>query len=381
MNVEARLQELATANAISEILNAEADFKDAIERALEQLVALLNLSAGWVFLTRVAQGDAHEGSFRVAAMTGLPPALRQNDAAPLCEGSCDCQWLLRKGRLDTGVNIVHCSRLEAATGDKGGLELHASVPLLGKAGPVGILNLAAPGDQRFDEQTLAFLTGIGRQLGIAFERSRLMEERTREARYLAVLEERQRLATDMHDSVTQLLFAADLSLKIARESPDETQRAERLQRAGELVEAALAELRALVEVLRPADLTNGLHVALSRLAQRTSDIIRVHLEADPLPLPEATAEALYRIVQEALHNTLKHAHATSLWIRLERQKDTVRLTVEDDGQGLPQQMPATGVGLKSMHARAEAVGGRLSLLAREGGGTRVEVSIPWHALS
>jgi two-component system NarL family sensor kinase len=381
MNVEARLQELATTNEIGEILNAEADFKDAIERALEQLVTLLGLSTGWVFLTRMAQGDTHEGGFGVAAMTGLPPALRQNAAAPLCEGGCDCQWLLRKGRLDTGVNIVHCSRLESATGDKGGLELHASVPLLGKTGPVGILNLAAPGDKHFDEQTLAFLTSIGRQLGVAFERSRLMEERTREARYLATLEERQRLATEMHDSVAQLLFAADLSLKTARESPDEVQRAERLERAGELVEAALSELRALVEVLRPADLTSGLHVALSRLAQRTSDVIRVHLEADPLPLPEGTAEALYRIVQEGLHNTLKHARATNLWIRLERRRDTLSLTIEDDGQGFSPQMPAPGLGLTSMKARAHAVGGRMDLSVREGGGVRVEVTVPWHASS
>lgn len=125
----------------------------------------------------VSQGDRHRGGFSLAAATGLPPALARENSAPLCRGGCDCQWRFREGRLDAGVNIVHCSRLEAATGDKAGLELHASIPLLGRVGPVGVLNLAAPGSERFDPQTLAFLTAVGRQLGTAFARAALLRAR------------------------------------------------------------------------------------------------------------------------------------------------------------------------------------------------------------
>ena len=373
--LERRLEELATLNVIGDILNREADFAMAVKRALSRLVEILDLQAGWVFLTRVTQGDAHQGSFRVAATTGLPAALARDSAAPLCGGSCDCQWLFRQGKLDKGVNIVHCSRLETASGDKAGLEVHASIPLLGQAGPVGIVNLAAPGRERFDADTLTFLTAVGQQLGTAYERSKLQEAREREARYGATLEERQRLAHEMHDSVTQLLFGAELSLGIAREGRDETQRAHGLDRTAELVSAALNELRALVEVLRPADLSQGLANALARLVERTTGAVRVHLETEPLELPDAHAEMLYRIAQEALHNALKHAEAENIWIRLERMPGGVRLSLDDDGKGLDEE-PVYGLGLSSMASRAETLGGVLKLVHRARGGLRVEVEVP-----
>lgn len=375
MGLETRLAELSTMNAVGEILNQEADFTVAIGRVLPRLVKLLDLSTGWVFLTRMAQGDSHQGGFRVAARVGLPPALNRDEAAPLCSGNCDCQYLLRHGKLDKGVNIVHCSRLEAASGDKRGLEFHASVPLLGRAGPVGIMNLAAPGSERFDGATLSFLTAVGRQLGTAFERSRLSEARTQEARYAATLEERQRLATEMHDSVAQLLFAADLSLRVARESPDETQRQRSLDKTAELLRSALSELGSLVEVLRPADLSGGLPAALARLAERTSGVVRVHLEAEDLPLSGAQSEAFYRVAQEALHNTLKHAGAANAWLRLGRTRDGVYLLVEDDGRGLGAVAP--GLGLTSMRSRAEVLGGRLELRERKPHGVWLRLRIPW----
>ena len=301
--LERRLEELSTLNAIGDILNREADFAVALGEALQKLVELLALRSGWVFLTRVVQGDLHQGTFTVAGTTELPPALSENDNRPLCRGSCDCQWLFRQGQLDTGVNIVHCSRLEAAAGDKGGLELHASVPLLGRAGPVGILNLAAAGRETFGAETLAFLTAVGRQLGTAFERASLLDARTEAAQHLAILEERQRFAAEMHDSVSQLLFAAELALQTGATG-----------RAEDLVAGAQNELRALIEVLRPADLSGGLKAALTRLAERTEGLIKVQLEAQPPQLPpeHEHAETLYRAAQEGVHNALKHARATRL---------------------------------------------------------------------
>ncbi len=362
--LERRLEELSTLNAIGDILNREPDFSEALKEALQKLVELLELRSGWVFLTRVVQGDLHQGTFAVAGVTGLPPALSEHDHRPLCQGSCDCQWLFRQGQLDAGVNIVHCSRLEAATGDKGGLELHASVPLLGRAGPVGILNLAAAGRDTFDAETLAFLTAVGRQLGTAFERAALLTARSEAAQQLAVLEERQRFAAEMHDSVSQLLFAAELALQTGA-----------LARAEDLVAGAQNELRALVEVLRPADLQGGLKGALVRLAERTEGALRVQLEAQPPPLPPEHAETLYRAAQEGVHNALKHARAGQLRLRCEAVSGGVRLSVEDDGVGLP--APLTeGFGLRSLRRRAEALGGTLTLTARYPHGVSLELELP-----
>lgn len=367
--LERRLEELSTLNAIGDILNREPDFSGALKEALSKLVELLGLHSGWVFLTQVVQGDLRQGTFAVAGTTGLPPALSDAGNRPLCQGSCDCQWLFRQGQLDAGVNIVHCSRLEAATGDKGGLELHASVPLLGRAGPVGILNLAAAGRDTFDAETLAFLTAVGRQLGTAFERAALLTARSEAAQQLAVLEERQRFAAEMHDSVSQLLFAAELALQTGA-----------LARAEDLVAGAQNELRALVEVLRPADLSGGLKRALVRLAERTEGALRVQLEAHPpVGLPPEYEETLYRAAQEGVHNALKHARAGQLRLRCEAVSApagaSVRLSVEDDGVGLP--VPLTeGFGLRSLRRRAEALGGTLTLKKRNPRGVSLELELP-----
>lgn len=363
--LERRLGELSTLNAIGDILNREPDFTEALGLGLGKLVELLDLTAGWVFVTQVVQGDSHQGGFGVAATTGLPPALSERGNEPLCRGGCDCQWLFRGGRLDTGVNIVHCSRLEGATADKGGLELHASVPLLGRAGPVGILNLAAAGPEPFDAETLTFLTAVGRQLGTAFERSRLLEARTEAARQVAALEERGRLAGEMHDSVSQLLFAAELALQSGASA-----------RAGELLSTAQNELRALVEVLRPADLATGLKPALVRLAERMAGLLEVTLEArPPADLPQPHAETLYRAAQEGVHNVLKHAQAARLWIRCTFADGTVELTLEDDGAGFTEPL-REGFGLRSLRERAAKLGGSLRLEPRRPRGTRLELRLP-----
>lgn len=377
MDLTTRLTRLATLNAIGEVLNRETDFSSAVRPTLVRLIELVDLSAGWVFQTNVAKGDSHQGSFSLAAYSGLPPALMRDELEPLCKGGCECQSMLKGGELERGVNMVTCSRLASAIGDKGGLEIHASVPLLGQSGPVGILNLTAPGDTRFDDETLSFLNVVGKQIGIAFERSRLQEERTEEARYAAVLEERQRIAQEMHDQVAQLLFAADLSLEVARSRGDDETRERSLANASESVKSALLELRALVEVLRPAELSGGLHPALTRLADRTSGSVGVHLDAEELDLSPSHSDALYRIAQEALHNALRHARAQNIWLRLRRTRGRLELRVEDDGRGLPVGLKRVGLGIDRMRAHAESIGGSFQLETRDAGGALVLIEVPW----
>ena len=381
VNLAARVQELSTLNALGNILNREPDFDKALGPALAKLIDLLDLSTGWVFLTNVDEGDSHQGSFRLAAFTGLPPALERNEQELLCEGSCECQGMFSRGELDQGVNMVTCSRLKWTTGDKGGLEIHASIPLLAPSGPVGIINLAAPGKTTFDTETLAFLTTVGQQLGTAFERSRLQAERTREARYLATLEERNRLAQEMHDSVAQLLFAADLSLNVLQESRDEAQRQKALSRTNRLVSEALAELRSIVEVMRPADLSCGLKVALTRLAKRSSGLVKVNLEAEEIELAPDLAATLYRIAQEAVHNALRHAEAETIWLKLWRTKNAINLLIKDDGSGFDSAAITPGLGLDGMRERSQSLGGSFELTTEPEVGTSVEVSLPWPTVS
>jgi two-component system, NarL family, sensor kinase len=250
MNVQRRLEELSTLNSILEILNQKADFSEALQQALEELVKLLNLSTGWVFLTSV-EGNTKQSTLTLAAFVGLPPALATQNEKCLREGGCNCQGYFHRRELDKGVNIVNCSRLEVAKGNKGGLEVHASMPLLTDEGPVGILNLASPGRDSFDEETLKFLTAIGRALGLAFRRSRLQADYVREREEVAKLAERAKLARDIQHSVAQLLSAAGASLQMAKE--DTTA----LERSANLVTNSLVKLNDLGTLLQP-DALQGL---------------------------------------------------------------------------------------------------------------------------
>ncbi len=137
-----------------------------------------------------------------------------------------------------------------AKGNKGGLEVHASMPLLTKEGPVGILNLAAPGPDSFDDEALVFLTAVGRALGLAFRRASLQEQQAKERELRAKLEERTRLANDIHRSVSQFLLAAGSSLQVAREN--ETQRVVALERSSSLVTSSLSGLQELDVLLNPS---------------------------------------------------------------------------------------------------------------------------------
>lgn len=384
MNVERRLAELETLNAIGDILNREGSFETAAGAVLERLVDLTDVTTGWIFLATLEHGDPHYSSFTLGATTGLPPALATDAAQPLRAGSCECMGMFRRSELDTGVNLVTCSRLDGCDGDTAGLVIHASVPLEGHRSPIGILNLASPGAEPFDEETLELLSAVGRQLGVAFERARYHEQQRCEAEHVAVLEERARMAREMHDSVTQLLFGADLALRVARTGGDQERVDQAFDRAADLVGTALRELRSMVELMRPADLDQGLYPALVRISQRIDGDVRVHLDAGRAALgadldPEVAA-AVYRIVQEALHNALKHAGAGNVWIRAQRVDGRLEVRVEDDGIGFPPTV-TRGFGLDSIADRAAAVGGTLSLGPRPGGGASVSVEVPWRRVS
>ena len=362
--VEARLDALA---ALGERLDAS-DRGSAPSEALAAVVPELGLQSGWIFLSDTVHGDARRGAVSLASGYGLPEALAMADAEALRCGGCECQRRFRDGALQSGVNMVTCSRLAAADGPTGGLELHASVPVRGARGVFGILNLAAPGHRRFTSDELAFLDVVGRQLGAALERERLAAERTEAARFGAALEERQRLAREMHDALSQLLFATGLQLRMAH--GDDV--AEAVARAEELLADARAELRALVETARSPDLSAGLVPALGRLAQRMAPHCEVHLDAAPIALSEGAEAALYRVAQEAVHNAVRHGSARRVRIAVGTAPGgTTRLTVDDDGRGCAPDAAAAGDGLTGLAERMSDLGGRLRVERSAFGGLRI----------
>ena len=219
------------------------------------------------------------------------------------------------------------------------------------------------------------LVDISRQMEIA------------EATARAALEERQRLARDLHDSVTQSLYSVTLLAEVARrraQAGDAAATLEQIDRLGDLSQQCLREMRLLVYELRPAmveevGLVGALRQRLEAVEQRSG--VRVQLTADDdenIPLP--MQNELFRVAEEALNNALKHAHASSLTVRLRTADGAVELDIADNGRGFDPDRAALsgGQGLSNMRERVAQLGGRFDIDTAAGQETtiRVHVALP-----
>ncbi|HEY2174452.1 MAG TPA: GAF domain-containing sensor histidine kinase [Mycobacteriales bacterium] len=212
---------------------------------------------------------------------------------------------------------------------------------------------------------------------IALTNARL-SERSRE---LSVLEERSRLARDLHDAVSQKLFSLRARARAAAvlAGRDPARAAAEMEAVAQLGAEAHAELRAVIDGLAPPELGEaGLAESLRRyavLAGRAHGVT-VRFRATELPVLEEQQEAaLYRVAQEALHNALRHAGAREITMALSRSPRRVVLEVTDDGCGFAPDAPG-GLGLASMRGRAEATGGTLAIRSAPGAGTTVRLAVP-----
>ena len=216
------------------------------------------------------------------------------------------------------------------------------------------------------------------------ERERLEGDLRDQAAELAASQERAHLARELHDSVTQALFSMGLTLRtleLLLGGTDTDAAQEKLLELRELQKDALAEMRTLIFELRPSSLeSDGLVQALRTHAtavQRRSGLAMV-VDAEPIDrLPLSAEEALYRIGQEALHNVVKHANASTATIRIWREAGRVCLTVADDGAGFdPDAVPRGHLGLIGMRQRVDLIGGDLRVDSRPGRGTTISARVP-----
>jgi PAS domain S-box-containing protein len=253
------------------------------------------------------------------------------------------------------------------------------VPLISRGRALGTINLYYLPEQEPGEDEKVFLGAVADQTAVAVENVRLFAG----VRGKAALEERQRLARELHDSVSQALYGITLGTKTARtlldKDPDRV--ADPLDYVLSLAEAGQAEMRALIFELRPESLeTEGLIAALEKQAAALKARHRIEVDAVLCYEPEASLEAkevVYRIAQEALHNTVKHARAANVQIKVECDSKWITLEVSDDGIGFDTQGDFPGhLGLRSMRERALHLGGTLEVDSTSGKGTRICAQIP-----
>jgi signal transduction histidine kinase len=254
-----------------------------------------------------------------------------------------------------------------------------AVPMALKDRVIGMMLVASREPNVYGKHEADVALAVAQLAAFAIENARLYER----AQEGAALEERQRLARELHDSVSQALYGMALGTRTARTllDRDPSKAAEPLDYVLGLAEAGMAEMRALIFELRPEALQEeGLVAALKKQAAalRARHEIDVDISLCPEPAePYEVKEALYRIAQESLHNTVKHARAHSVKISLARRDEGIALEIEDDGVGFEPEGEFPGhLGLHSMRERAKQMGGLVELTSTPGAGTRVLVWMP-----
>jgi signal transduction histidine kinase len=257
-----------------------------------------------------------------------------------------------------------------------------AVPLVIADVIYGALVLCYTQPRAFAEDEVELAVAFADQAALAIENARLHQG----AREAAIVQERARLARELHDSVTQSLY----SLTLLAEGWRRLDAAGRLEDAdaplkelGELAQQALKEMRLMVYELRPPTLEQegllgALHQRLGAVEQRAGIEARL-LAQEIVELPTPIEEELYRIAIEALNNALKHASATTVTVRLGTGQGWATLEVVDDGIGfsLAPASQSPGMGLHTMRERAERLGGTLTLRSAPGGGTSVVARVPF----
>ncbi len=245
---------------------------------------------------------------------------------------------------------------------------------------IGTLDVQSVEVDAFTEQDLLVIQSLGDQIAVAIENAQLYDR----SQELAVLEERTRLARELHDSVTQSMYSVVLLTEGWRRSirnGGEAHVDEYLSRISEINQQALKEMRLLIHELRPPvleeeGLLGALHQRLDAVEKRAGISARL-LTDEIVELPQAIEEGLYRIAQEALNNALKHAQASNVVVRISTRNEKIVLEVEDDGQGFDVGAVNIdgGMGLTNMRHRAEDLGGSIEICSQPGGGAMIRVMI------
>jgi two-component system NarL family sensor kinase len=382
-------RELAVLYEIAGRLNRKVDVHEALQEVLAHVTKLLDLQTGWVWLLD-AQGEPY-----LAAAQSLPPYLA--DHPERMTGYCLCLDTFLEGSLEGAANIdvLRCSRLKSAERENDptswGLRFHASIPIYAGAIPLGVLNVASEDWRELLPEELQLLHIIGDQIGLAMQRARLSAEHTRAAARLATIEERNRLAREIHDTLAQGLAAITLQLETAdaliAAKPERAQEA--VRRALNLARSNLEEARRSVMDLRAAPLQKySLPEALAALVQHGCDGAAVDMQyvfspVNDFPtMPTRVEASIYRIAQEALANACNHAQAQHIHLSLSAEHQTVRLVVLDDGRGFDPDKVAHFTreghfGLAGMSERVKLLGGTICIQSEPGAGTEIAVQVPY----
>lgn len=384
--VEARMREQSTLLEISQTLASALELKPSL--ILDQLRVIIEYKQAVLFALEALDlvALAVRGPQRLEA--AMPIRIRLDRLATL-DALSDGQ--LPRRIADVRSADAAARQLRLLLNDQAeqlleGVQSWMWVPLAVEGRVIGAVVMAHVEANHFTAHHADLALTIANQAAITLVNAHLYEQ----AQTLATLQERQRLAQNLHDAVNQSLFSAGLIAEVLprlwERDPDEGRRS--LEDLRRLTRGALAEMRGLLAELRPqvlidSELGDLLHQLSNAFTGRTNIPVSVTiLGQEPLHkhpgLPADVQLAFYRLCQEAFINIAKHAGASQVAIYLRYEADMIELDIMDDGRGFaPAQIPSGHYGLSMMRERAETVGLELSVASRPGHGT--EISIRWAA--
>ncbi len=389
--VEERTREIQRQRQVAEglrdilaVLNSKRTLDETLDYIVDQTGRLLGTAAGAVYL----QGE--DGLLRIRASRGIDP---QVIVLKIPVGVLPMGEAVQKRQpiavSDASAAMLDLTSAELALAPQEQAALNnmfncypawLAVPLIVKDEVYGAIVLFYYEPQVFSDETVRLTMAFGDQAALAIENARLFAE----AEGKAVIEERQRLARDLHDSVSQSLYSLALLAEAGRrmtEAGDLGRAATYLSRLGETALQALKDMRLLVYELRPLVLVaEGLAGALQHrldAVEKRAGVKTSLVTEGGVKLPPRVEVELFRVAQEALNNTLKHAMATEVTVTLGIHSGQVELEVADNGRSFdPNALSDTGgLGLVSMRERTEKLGGTFTIVSKPGQGTRVKVAV------
>ncbi len=375
--LHSRLEEMVGLQRLGTLLLEEHDFDRVLQSICQQLQRLTD--AGGVGLALLEEDPRF---LEMRTVVGPSADVLRGARIPT-EGSFAAEALRtnRSQRSDDAQNDPRGYKKSLILGNTRTI---LSVPMKTRQRTVGVLSVYnKEGEGGFTERDAELATFFANQAAAAIENARLYEQ-TRE---YAVVEERNRLARDLHDSVTQSLFSVTLLSEAALSllDRDPAKARERLERANELAAGALAEMRALIFQLRPMTLQeegliSALKKHLSALHSRHGPVVELQVTGTARRLSAQIEDAAFGIIQETLNNVVKHANATHTQVFLDFGPAALGVTTVDDGVGFDPAAPSVTptLGMSSMRERAENVGARLIVQSARNAGTRIHTELPIH---
>jgi PAS domain S-box-containing protein len=377
--VEERTRELTTLLRISNDVASTLELAPLLDTIIEQVKDIAEYVRSSIFLV---EGDAIVLANSRAIAQDQPVSLR----VPLAQ--IKPMWdKIGRGEAAIIEDVRGDSELARAYREASGelfdtafrdIRAWMGVPLALKDRIIGMLTLSHSQPAFYTERHAGLVSAIANQIAVAIENARLYEQ----ALQLAAVEERQRLARELHDSVSQALYGIALGARTARTllDDDPARAVEPMDYVLQLAEAGLAEMRALIFELRPESLaTEGLVAALDKQVAATRARYGIDVEAELPPEPElglAEKEVFYRVAQEALHNVVKHARASRVEVRLATEDGSTSLEIRDNGVGFDAKGSFPGhMGLVSFTERAASIGARVDVESTPGEGTVVKLSL------